>query len=372
MEEFISIKTHHRKPLLAILLVICYLYFHITYAAFPLERDIVKFSEILPVKRWVVFMEKVVRTCFNEIKRNVSHNLTDAVRCMAEMEHTSKCLYGRWGCKLELIQPNILKHDWWGPNRPIIQFVIHQQFSINITILGLFYGRQITLDDDTGNMYIYKGPLYPFTFINPDNTIAFQNPHGRGLVVIEYGVVQRFNVTYFQQRRATLHLYFRWSYSLITCFHIQVDVTARLILNVILCLRCKLIVYDGPNERLPIILKLNNTHKDQKVEASTFQVFFVLIGSQQHHETLTYAPIYRSTTVFNLSNVEHRKLHFNNATYCTGHSMVSRQCVFTFYTYNWETIRFSLTDLQLMGNYEGIRLGAGIVLVNTFHVKERK
>ena len=369
MEEFISTKTHHTKILPGILIVSCYLYFHFTYAAFPLERDVVEFAGIWPIKRWIVFMEKVVRICFNEIKRNVSHSLTDAVRCMAEMEHTSKCLYG--GCQLDLIQPNVLKHVWRGPNRPIIQFVVHQQFSINITILGLFYAMQITLEDDTGNMYIYKGPLYPFTFINPDNTIAFQNTHGHGLVFIEYGVIQRFNVTHFQQIRATL-MYFRWSYSIITCFHVQVDVAARLILDANLCLRCKLIVYDGPNERLPIIMKLNNTHKDQKVEASTFQGFVVVIGSHQHQQTLTYAPIYRSTTVFNLSNVEHKKLHFNNATYCAGHSMVSRQCVFTFYTCNWKTIRFSMTDLQLMSDYQGTRLGVGIVLVNSFHGKREK
>ena len=371
MEEFISTKTHHTKLLLGILIVSCSLHFHLTYAAFPLERDVVEFAGILPIKRWIVFMEKVLRTCFNEIKRDVSHSLTDAVRCMAKMQYTSKCLYGRWGCKLDLIQPNILKHDWAGPNRPIIQFVVHQQFSINITILGLFCDSQITLEDDTGNMYIYKAPIYPFTFINPDNTIAFQNPNGNGLIVNEYGVVQRFNVTHFHQIRATL-MYFRWSYNLITCFHIQVDVTARLMLDVISCLRCQLIVYDGPNEMLPIIMKFNDTDKNQKVEASTFQVFFVVIGNQQHLETLTYAPIYRSTTVFNLSNVEHQKLHFNNATYCKGHSMVSRQCVFTFYTYNWETIRFSLTDLQLMGRYQGTRLGAGIVLINTFHGKREK
>ena len=67
-----------------------------------------------------------------------------------------------------------------------------------------------------------------------------------------------------------------------------------------------------------------------------------------------------------------KKKHFNNATYCAGHSMVSRQCVFAFYTCNWKTIRFSLTDLQLMGDYQGTRLGAGIVLINTFHGKREK
>ena len=375
-EDYISTKMRHAQHIFGMLTVFSCLHFHFTYAAFPLERDVTDFAGIVPAKRWTVFMEQRVKTCFNEIKHNVYHSLIDAVRCMTKMQRASKCTYQ--SSRYNLICPNIVQVRS-GRYDVRIRIAIHQQFSINITIFGLPDRKEVTLND-TRNVYSYRGPIYTFTFTNPNNIIY--SSHSTNIqseysvvhnlsIEYEYSVVQSFNVTHFQQIRAT-PMYFKWSNSLITCFHIQVDMAARVILNVILCLRCKVIVYDGPNERLPVIMKFNDIDKDQRVEASTFQVFFVVIGSQQHQETLTYAPIYRSTTVFNLSSVEHQKLHFNNATYCTGNSMVSRQCVFTFYTYHWETIRFSLADLQLMGDYQGTNLAAGIVLFNYFHGKREK
>ena len=363
-EDNISPKMHHVQHIFGMLTVYSCLYVHFTYAAFPLERDVADFTGIVPAKRWTVFMEQRAKTCFNEIQHNVYHSLIDAVRCMTKMQRASKCTYQ--SSTYNLICPNILKVRAIRHRVPI-RIIVHRQFSINITILGIPDGMEVTLKDNR-HVYFYRGPMYPFTFTNPDNSIYTSHSH---YTYIEYSVVQSFNVTHFQQIRATL-MYFKWSNSLITSFHIQVDIAGRVILNVILCLRCKAIVYDGPNERLPVIMKFNGTDKNQKVEASTFQVFFVVIESQQHLETLTYAPIYRSTAVFNLSNVEHKTLNFNNATYCAGHSMFSRQCVFTFYTYNWKTIRFSLTDLQLLGDYQGTKLVAGIVLFNYFHGKREK
>ena len=369
-----STKTHHEKLELGILIVLFYLYLHLTYAAFPLERDVAEFAGVLPTKKWIVFMEKVANSCFNEIKRNISHTLTDVVMCMAKEKRTPKCMinFGSKRCKLVRIFPNILKYEYF--YHPKIRVIVHRQFSINITILGLRgeNGRLHLTFVDMEKMYFYRGPLYAFTFVNPYNAIELKfNKEIKHETFIEYGVVQSFNVTRFQQIRAT-PMYFQWSYLLVTCFHIQVDIAARLILDATLCSRCKLLVYDGPNERLPVIMKLNNAVKAQKVVTSTFQVFFIVIESHPQQKSLTYESVYRSTSVFNLSNVEHENLNFNNNTYCKGHSMIARQCVYTFYTHNWETIRFSLTDLKFTGEYQDTKFLAGIVLFNNFFGKREK
>ena len=365
-ERLISTKMHNAKHIFGIVALTCYICIDFTYAAFPLERDVAKFTKILPNKKWTVFMEREVSSCFTEIKRNDSNSLIDAVRCMTEKQHTSKCVYFSWlSCRLNHIRPHILMYKFWDSN-PRIRFIVHRQFSINITVFGLPNPAQISFEG-MGKVYFYRGPVYPFTFMHPDNiiTLRYQSQVSYGVTFIEYDVVQRFNVTHFQHIGETT-IYFRWGSSLVICFHIQIDKTHRLSLDVTSCLHCKFLVYDGPNERLPIIMNPNSAVKAQKVVASTFQVFLIVIESQQQQETLTYASVYKHGAAFNFSNVEHLKFNFDNGTYCKGHSMVSRQCVYAFHTNNLETIRFSLTEFQLTGDYQGAGFAAGIVLFNYF------
>ena len=361
-----STTMRHAKYLFRTWIIVCYFCSNYTYAAFPMERDVAELAGISPHKPWIVFMERVASRCFDEIKSNISNSLTDAMGCMTK-KHTYECVYYyyRLYCQLIHTNPNILMYHF-AHYRPHIRVVVHRLFSINITILALNKDKEVIFENKE-NMYILTGPLYLYTFMSADNSIklTFNELHSS---IIEYSVVQRFNVTHFHQMRRTA-MYFRWGYFLITCFRIRIDIITRLVLYVTSCSHCKILVYDGPNERLPIIMKLNNTVNVQKVVASTFQVFIIVLEIQQQQETLTYAPVYKSTAQFNLSNNENQELNFNNGTYCEGHSMLSRLCVYTFYTYNGETIRFSLTDLQLTGDYHDTRFAAGIVLFNYFHGK---
>ena len=369
MDELRSTTMPLAKYLYGTLIIFCYFCSNYTYAAFPMERDVAELAGISPHKLWAVFMKKIASRCFDEIKRNFSNSLTDAMWCMTK-KHTFECVYYFYNryCKLIHTNPNILEYDF-ATSRPHIRVVVHRLFSINITILELKKNTQV-LFENKENMYIYMGPLYLFTLMSADNSIklAFNGIHSS---IIEYSVVQRFKVTRFHQMRRAA-MYFRWGDFLITSFRIKIDIITRLILDVTSCLRCKILVYDGPNERLPIIMKLNNTAHVQKVVASTFQVFIIVLEIQQQQETLTYAPVYKSTALFNLSNNENQELNFNNGTYCKGHSMLSRLCVYTFYTYNGKTIRFSLTDLQFTGDYQYTRFAAGIVLFNYFHGKRQR
>ena len=72
-------------------------------------------------------------------------------------------------------------------------------------------------------------------------------------------------------------------------------------------------------------MKFNNADKAQRVDASIFKVFVAVIEYHEQQEILTYASIYKSTALYNLSNVEHQKLSSNNGPYCKGHSMVTRR-----------------------------------------------
>ena len=130
---------------------------------------------------------------------------------------------------------------------------------------------------------------------------------------------------------------------------------------------CNALVYDGPNERLPIILKIRNISQAQQVVGSTFQVYLVITEDDyQQKSHMTYVPIYRKTAAFNLSRNEYHELSFDNNTHCYGHSFAARLCVYTYYTTDSEKIRFTLTDINFKGMYQGSNFAAGVFLFDTF------
>ena len=55
--------------------------------------------------------------------------------------------------------------------------------------------------------------------------------------------------------------------------------------------------------KIPIVMKLNNADKAQRVEASTFQVFVAVIECHEQQEILTYASIYKSTALYIISRM---------------------------------------------------------------------
>ena len=81
---------------------------------------------------------------------------------------------------------------------------------------------------------------------------------------------------------------------------------------------------------------------------------------------MTHAPIYRKTAHFNLSKNEFHELNFDNHTHCYGHSFSERLCVYTYYTRNREKIRFTLTDLNFKGMYQGSSFAAGVFVFHQF------
>ena len=152
-----------------------------------------------------------------------------------------------------------------------------------------------------------------------------------------------------------------------TIFQIKVDVKARLSLRITTCVICNVLVYDGPNERLPIILRISNSRKAQRVVGSTFQVYVVIIEDEYQQKIhMTFAPVYRKTSVFNLSQYGYHEISFDNHTQCYGHSFAARLCVYTYHTENSEKMRFTLTDLDFKGMYQGSNFAAGVFVFNQF------
>ena len=339
---------------------------HVTQAAFPLERDVAELSGISPAKQWTCFMERVARMCFNDIKINEYMTLTDTLECMTK--DSSRCLrwdnlFGDFVCQLLHISPNVLKYRY-GSIR--IQILVHQQFSLNVTVVD---ARRLERNEP---YFVVMGNEYAgqnfFTLLSSDSSMEIYFSKSLDLdrfINIEFSVAQTLHITNHCQIEANI-MYIPWGYFLATCFHIQVDMRARLALNNVTCSPCKLIVYDGPNEKLPIILQIDK-ERFQRVLASTFQVLVVVIDNRDHQQALlTYTPIYKTTAVFNLSIEEHPQQSFDNHTWCCGHSWSARLCVYTFYTFTRNKIRVSVTDLEVQGqnDHRDIAFKAGVGVVD--------
>ena len=248
-------------------------------------------------------------------------------------------------------------------------FIVHRQFNLNVTVIYYITEYEISEIDE---LYLsgkkYKGLIFPFTFISSSNSLEIAFPFDAEICIgIEYSICQRFNGTNYR-RMETNGMYFLWGYFLVTCFRIHVDMTARLALNTASCFGCKLVVYDGPTGKVPVILKSNGAGKYHRVVASAFQVFVVLVeDGHQKEAVIIYAPVYISTAVYNLSKSDYVEISFDNRTHCHGSSLYARLCVFVFHTSGGRMIRFSLTDLQFSGKYSGSRYTAGIVFFNHFN-----
>ena len=125
-------------------------------------------------------------------------------------------------------------------------------------------------------------------------------------------------------------------------------------------------MFDGPNEKLPMILKID-TERLQRVLVSTFQVLVVVIDNLDHQQALlTYTPIYKTTAAFNLSIEEHPQQSFDKHTWCYEHSWSARLWVYTFYTSTRNKIRLSVTDVEVQGqnDHRDIAFKAGVGVVD--------
>ena len=367
MDEFISRKSSSIKPVIMILTT-SYLFCHFTQAAFPIERDVAEITGVSPPKRWIVFIEKRVTACLHNINPKESSSLIQTLKCMTNTTSNVQCLFTiRIFCVLTHIYPNILQTTYASR----IKIIVHQQFSLNITILHYFERNGDYLDISHLNIEgkTYTRLLYPFTYISHRNAIEIKFPSiYRGMCArIEYGVAQSFNHIIYNQIE-TDALYFSWSYFLVRCFRIDVDIRARLVLNITSCLDCKMIVYDGPTGNLPIIMKISGSIIPHRIVASTFQVFVVIVEDVHQQDIgITYAPIYINTAVYAISREEHLEISFDNSTYCSDYSLSARLCAFKFYTSSSNTIQFSLKDLQFTGKHGSSQSTAGIVVFNQFN-----
>ena len=373
MDEIMSSKSFHVKYIYGVV-VLCFVPLNFAQAAFPLELDVAELIRVSKHKHWIVFMEKLAMICSSDMESKALTNLIDVLWCMSK-RYTSKCLIKcSWGCCLTRMYPNSLRYispDMYGTLRHSIQIVLHLQFSINITVIhaNVPYRQEFTYGSAgftiAGNRFV--GRQYPVTYMHPNNTVkvTFDMLYDNH-VLIEYSVAQKFNAKDLPLITPEA-MSFLWSYLVVRTFHIRVDMRARLLFGVNSYVVCKLIVYDGPNEKLPIIMKINDTFVSENVMASTFQVFVVMAEDLQQEQTLDYFPTYINTAAFNLTNDEHHEISFDNRTNCFGHSMSARLCVYTFQTSTLRNIHFSLMALQFTGSYQGKHFTAGIVLFNQGH-----
>ena len=367
MDELVLRKQQRLKQVFLILSISYHLYLHVTQAAFPIERDVAELTRVSPLKRWIVFMERVIKVCLYDIKIRYTTDFTDILWCMTK-KNVVLGIHGQYsGWTTIRMYPNILHSE--GYLR--LQIFVHHQFNLNVTVI--YYFEKYDLHKP-GELYLMISGkrcnrlLYPFTFMSSGNSIEFAFPPDIDISLgIEYSIAQRLNLTHYHQMK-TNGMYFLWGYFLATFFRIHVDMRAILALNYISCLRCKLIVYDGPTGKQPVIMNNGGTGRYQRIMASTFQVFVVLIEDVHRQEiAITYAPIYINTTVYDLSKKDNVEITFDNRTRCHGHSLSARLCVFVFYTSDSNTIRFSLNYLQFSGKYSGNQYAAGIVFFNHFN-----
>ena len=343
------------------------LYLHITQAAFPIERDVAELVGVSPPKQWIVFVEKLMGACLNDIKTKESSGLTDILWCMIK-KNTSPSMHWQYStARIIHRYPNILHAE--GNLR--LQIIVHYQFNLNVTVMYYFDERGLA---KMGVLYLtisgkrYTRLHYPFTYMSSSNSIEILFNRDIDICIsVEYSIGQRFNLTNDREMQVN-GMYFRWGNFQVTCFRIHVNMRARLALNITSCLRCNFIVYDGPTGKLPIIMKSKGTSEYQRVVASTFQAFVVVIEDIRRQETaITFSPIYINRAVYDLSYKDHVEISFDNHTNCHGYSLYARLCVFVFYTSRNKTILFSLNDLQFSGKYSGSQSEAGIVFFNYFN-----
>ena len=339
-----------------------YLHFHFTRAAFPIERYVAEIAGVSPLKRWIAFMEKITKVCLNDINTKDSSGVFEILECMTKKDITQR-LQGKYlGRTMTIIHryPNILHAEI----HTRIQIIVHDQFNLNVTVIYYFEKHDFF---QTGEFYLtisgkrYMRLLYPFTFMSSSNSLEISFPFDIDICIgIEYSIGQRFKHTNYHQMEANL-VYYLWGYFPVTCFRTHVDMRARLALNITSCLHCKLIVYDGPSGKLPIIMEIKGTSRYQTVVASTFQVFVALIEELYQQETvITYTPIYINTAVYNLSTTDTVEISFDNRTHCNGYSLYARLCVFVFYTsdrkwfdFPWRRTCNSVTNTAVVGMQQG-------------------
>ena len=337
-----------------------HIHYHSTRAAYPLERDVAELTGVSPPKRWIPFMERLAKICLNEIKAKESMTFTDALKCMTIREKPYCSLKkNTWVCTLTHVYPNTLKVRGLGHRKVLpIQIIVHRQFILNIT---LKYGHPV--DFEILRERYTEQNFSTIMILNNSVKMAFFYSK---VYIFEYSIAQKLNALVYDRVRANVMIFF-WGDFQVTYFQIKVDIRARLSLEKIICLFCKIIVYDGPNENLPIIAKIDNAHRFQRVVASTFQVFVAVIKNVPQDFLMTYKPIYITKGVFNLTEYDNIELSFDNNTSCYGHSWYARSCVYTFLTSTHKQIRFSLKKLQFMKSYRYTKSLAGIIIFNDFH-----
>ena len=124
---------------ISLMIALCPFYFHISQAAFPLERDVSEIVRLSQPKRWIVFMERIASKCLSDMVAQSPTSLVHAFRCMFHRGMLSRCLMRFYGPPCILIQkyPNVLKfadHNRYYFQESI-QVVIHREFTVNVTMV---------------------------------------------------------------------------------------------------------------------------------------------------------------------------------------------------------------------------------------------
>ena len=371
-----------KAPGVSLFLIVFLSQISLTQGIFPLERDVNEMTEVSLPKTWLLFTERRIWTCLFGLSERPSFPLVDLLACTAFEIATEMCLAAKYNgfsgqiyCVFMLGEPNIFKVFSFHNLDEIISIHVHQEFHINGTVtlfqhtadirteygLSLVYMELIL----NGSRYQYRGTRLPWNFINAHHSLSISFNHFRYHdVQLEYSIIHNGSNREYAQLPGKSLSYTIERYC-VNHLHIRVDIRARVALNMAPCLLCKFIVYDGPNELLPTILRISKgITKLVQLKASTFQLLVVTISDQKLYATdISYKALYLTKETKNFTNDAYKAIAFGNNTDCGGHSILAQSCVYEITTQSPFNFHLKISNLLFDGIYRGSTFAAGFLVL---------
>ena len=366
--------------LVCILTIITISQIHLGRSMFPVDRDVADITGVSFPKTWMVFMERrvLVRVLFHA--RNRGLPLTDFLAFLS-LKYPSQpfCLKkDRGACIIAFKRPNILVyHIPFHTNRRDVVFIyVHRGFHINGTVRAFVYESPWFMNDIRERLMIininsrnhrFSGTHKPWSFFKSHYSLPMKLIKLRfHKIILEYNIIDKDIFGGYVQSAGLIHSYTVGQFN-VNYIHIRVNETARVAFDILPCLTCGCVVYDGPNEMFPSIMKLeqgSNVTAPAKATASTFQVLIVTIeGKIKAATNVSYTDVYH-LNIITLTEYVNKIITFNNNTQCESHSPAARSCVFEISSSNPTNYHISIQKLFFQGVYNGSEFAAGLIVLN--------
>ena len=301
------------------------------------------------------------------------------------MDTRRKCMPDTSSCAITKQEPNILRNTHTQRfvylRRARVNILVHNRFFINMTLvrfklndqMGFHTDGCVEIGDGSQNRFRLSKDQYPMTLIGIGNSmyIHFEDSYLESLI-IEYGIMHNSNISRSVGHFSREALQFPWSYFRVRCFKIIVHTVMKVVVHLTPDLVSSILIYDGPNEIFPLILTLSVTdsHITNTVEASTFQIFLVLIEEHESNLIMKYKSKAHKSNIIILTQNDHHLLEFNNKTHCGNHTLTVRACMFDIYGIESRNIRMLITQLHFDGVYRSKEFAAGIIFTHVIDEKE--